>query len=271
MTKSFICLGAQKAGTKWLADMIFQHPDTFQPGVKELHFFDNLKNPSLVANDSTFIKLSNYRRRLLRNRLKKSKINFETAIAEKIINTGTFHISDYMRIIHYDFEAGRMGVDITPAYGAMPLINIQFMHNAMRSTKFIYIIRDPLERSISGFRHSTGRALRKGYKLNEQLIIDQAVYKSKYSVHVNNYDKVFKDSNNLLYLSFKDLKNQPLKFLQKVENFLGLAPFKNYNAFDQPSHETQKLPVDSSTLDKFKRELDNEYEFLKNRFGPDFL
>jgi len=37
---TFLVLGAQKAGTTWLAHMTTQHPEIGTPGEKELHFFD---------------------------------------------------------------------------------------------------------------------------------------------------------------------------------------------------------------------------------------
>ncbi|MEL6239626.1 MAG: sulfotransferase domain-containing protein, partial [Pseudomonadota bacterium] len=36
---NFLVIGAQKAGTTWLYEMLRQHPDVFTPATKELHFF----------------------------------------------------------------------------------------------------------------------------------------------------------------------------------------------------------------------------------------
>ena len=36
----FLCIGAQKAGTSWLAAALRAHPDVFVPDQKELHYFD---------------------------------------------------------------------------------------------------------------------------------------------------------------------------------------------------------------------------------------
>ena len=40
MGPDFICLGAQKAGTAWLSQCLQAHPNLWNPGIKELHFFD---------------------------------------------------------------------------------------------------------------------------------------------------------------------------------------------------------------------------------------
>ena len=36
----FLIIGAQKAGTTWMHEMLGEHPDVFMPTPKELHFFD---------------------------------------------------------------------------------------------------------------------------------------------------------------------------------------------------------------------------------------
>ena len=39
----FICVGAQKAGTRWLYDQLAFHPAFWMPPVKELHYFDGAR------------------------------------------------------------------------------------------------------------------------------------------------------------------------------------------------------------------------------------
>jgi hypothetical protein len=36
----FLCIGAQKAGTRWLYDQVAAHPGAWLPPIKELHFFN---------------------------------------------------------------------------------------------------------------------------------------------------------------------------------------------------------------------------------------
>ena len=40
MKLDFVCIGAQKAGTTTLHDVLKEHPDIYLPPRKEAHFFD---------------------------------------------------------------------------------------------------------------------------------------------------------------------------------------------------------------------------------------
>lgn len=40
--KFFVCIGAQKSGTTWLAKVLADHPELFLTPVKEIHYFDHV-------------------------------------------------------------------------------------------------------------------------------------------------------------------------------------------------------------------------------------
>lgn len=44
MKPNFLIIGAEKAGTTWLYDRLRRHPDIFMPGVKEIHYFNELNS-----------------------------------------------------------------------------------------------------------------------------------------------------------------------------------------------------------------------------------
>ena len=66
----FICIGAQKAGTAWLSQCLQAHPDLWNPGIKELHFFDKASstddktNPLSVALTKRHLKKLSKKRNL---------------------------------------------------------------------------------------------------------------------------------------------------------------------------------------------------------------
>lgn len=51
MYPDFLVIGAEKAGTTWLYEILRQHPDVFMPDAKELHFF-NKYDSNLIERDN---------------------------------------------------------------------------------------------------------------------------------------------------------------------------------------------------------------------------
>lgn len=47
----FVGVGAQKSGTTWLARMLAAHPDIFVTPVKEIHYFDHIRNLTEQLSD----------------------------------------------------------------------------------------------------------------------------------------------------------------------------------------------------------------------------
>jgi len=53
---TFICVGAGKAGTTWLWEMLRRHPDVYLPDVKEIHYFND------IAYEGSDVRNPNHRR-----------------------------------------------------------------------------------------------------------------------------------------------------------------------------------------------------------------
>lgn len=119
---NFLIIGAQKAGTTWLAQILRQHPDVFVPQ-SEVHFF-NLK-----ANFSRG--LGWYER------------HFENAKPGQIVGEKT---PNYLWIASEaeNRKAGRK----------QHRANIhQSIHQYLPDAKLIVVVRDPIKRSLSAINH----------------------------------------------------------------------------------------------------------------------
>ena len=53
---SFICVGAGKAGTTWLWEMLRLHPGIYLPDVKEIHYFND------IAYEASDVRNPNFRK-----------------------------------------------------------------------------------------------------------------------------------------------------------------------------------------------------------------
>jgi hypothetical protein len=54
MLPNFLIIGAQKAGTTWLAKCLGEHPDVFIPEIKEIYYFDRYYDKGLAWYEAYF-------------------------------------------------------------------------------------------------------------------------------------------------------------------------------------------------------------------------
>jgi len=54
MLPNFLIIGAQKAGTTWLAKCLSEHPDVFIPEIKEIYYFDRYYDKGLAWYEAYF-------------------------------------------------------------------------------------------------------------------------------------------------------------------------------------------------------------------------
>lgn len=163
-------IGAARAGTTWLAQALRAHPQAALPAVKELHYFDALENGSaMLAMDQ-----------LIRQR---SKVRDELSEAVKVgpqrlLRTRVAEIDRWMGLIGSQreddaryaelltaraSEGTRLVADITPAYAT--LSEASFARMAALNggdTKFLMLLRDPVERLWSNIRLTLARRAARG-------------------------------------------------------------------------------------------------------------
>lgn len=110
--------------------------------------------------------------------------------------------------------------------------------------KFIYIIRNPLERICSHYNHILampgGNNLLKSMGKN---VNNYMINTSRYGMQISEFYTKF-DSKNILLLDFDELKNDPFNLITKVCNFLGVDPEYKFQELNiKHNHHTQKKNI----------------------------
>lgn len=187
MLPNFLIIGAEKAGTTWLYDVLSRHPDIFLPETKELSYFNRL--------DSN-LKISNYYERLKRS-----------------------WYEDFFVHCRGQTAAG----DISPMYlcdDAAPARIAETLPEA----RLIAILRDPVERAASHYWMAHNKQHIAG-SFSEIIASrhDAVVKRGLYGEQLERYFDLFPRSR-LLVLIFEEVMNDREEAIAGICRFLDIDP-----------------------------------------------
>lgn len=236
MKKRFILLaGANKSGTSSVFEYLAAHPDCVASRMKETRFFlsqdYDVRSHSVIPYDG---KMSSYLQFFDNN-----------TVGDKYVEASP----DYL---YSSGTAQRIA---------------KFFQD--HSIQLIFILREPVSRFISYYHFSKQignieidmtfseyiqRNLSEEYLTNSY----QALKTGNYANYLREYYNLFPE-NNIHIFFFEDLKNDPLSFMEKVSNSLGLSKsfYENYEF--RHVNKTQKVKNQS---------LNNIYFKLKKAILP---
>ncbi len=183
----FLCVGAEKSGTTWIAEMLRRHPQIFIPSQKELHYF----NRKFVEDPS----LDNY--------------HFDKPVE--------WYLSFFR-----DAKPVQIKGEICPSYlwDEFAPTRIYEFNNKL---KIFMILRDPVERTLSGYRFFVQKGIIPGKNLQQDLLryAPLTLHRSTYFKQVERFVRLFPREQIRVYF-FDDLRKDPANFLKNVESFLGV-------------------------------------------------
>ena len=152
-----IGIGAQKAGTSWVAQYFAKHPQVYMAPLKELHYFD----ARFAPQQSTRFELD------LIRRLSAVASEVRTAADLKRRRSPLSDLTDRVSMIFHDqmyrefFERRirneRVFCEITPAYSILGADAYQSMARAHDRVRFVFIMRDPVDRLWSALKFDSIR------------------------------------------------------------------------------------------------------------------
>lgn len=267
---SFLCIGAQKAGTSWLYAQLSAHPGIWMPPVKELHFFDHVYIEQNRRWTTSHIQhgvqgplkwhMNNA------NPIDWSYVRYLADMADNALFTESWYRRCFDRPVALDKVCG----DITPEYSCLPEEGIAYLKALLPSVRIIYIIRDPVSRATSQLRMGIER---RGIAPDENNLLAMCDEwdidnRGDYRTYIPRWRKLFED-RDLLFLPYGDIKTNPGAFIQIVEKFLNVAPCEKYN-LDARIHATMKIEIPPAVTEKLEQKFASQRAFLLQEFGEDF-
>jgi len=276
-------MGATKAGTSWLYRYLHDHPDCAMPAVKEAHYWDTFNADDLEKQ------LVFYRVRLREMRDAKvdaadagrgwqvenldRRINQMKALVDTLEGDRTDDAAYFDWLLTGRSDARLVG-DLTPNYATLSDDAIARMRDAQPASKFIFLIRDPLDRLWSHIRMQARRQRQahEVYEKKSNNILFRMLNRGQ-ETHIlerGDYPKIIRKLRRLipegrLLIEFTEDLFTP-QGLARVCEFLGIRAAKS--DVQQPVHEGPEVVM----LDKLRPRalglLNEHYEWVARNIGP---
>lgn len=270
----FLCVGAQKGGTRWLYDQLSVHPDFWMPPIKELHYFDWARS---APGEKQLLRakrnLKNHRKAVRRlTKRKEVKKNEGTPLSE--IDAG--FLEKYIAAIEGPMDlpsyaglfAGRgkrITGDITPGYSSLNEAQIDGLLAAFPSLKIVFLAREPVERLWSQYCMDirTGKveatadptdvlAFAKRRYVENRSFPSQIVGRWRARYPASQFGLFF----------FDDLKNDAAELRRRILTFLGADPdfesphvASDYNRKGKLAKIEMSPEIRAALIDYFANEL----------------
>ena len=222
----FVCIGAQKSGTTWLARMLACHPDLFVTPVKEIHYFDH------VAGITE--QLNNHKRR---SRYRKYHQRMWTQWARFGEHRGHWPwYRDYMaspiddawyRSLFRHRGRATFAGEVTPEYAILGRNGLEHIHKLAPDARVLFIMRNPVERMWSQVLHQCrSRGLDANRQSTEAIVAMLAEPRfgelGDYAATLDDMAAVFKPEQTLA-LFYEEMHADRLAALKQVCAFIGVG------------------------------------------------
>ncbi len=157
------CLGANKAGTSWLYRFLAGHPQCRMPVVKELHYFDARAFGRKGTERLRIARLLDRSRADLGAATGRQALVLRARVAElgewqAVLADDRAGDDAYRAFLMHCGQGAKLIGDVTPAYALLPEAVLARMQALAGRVRFLYILRDPLDRLWSNIRMNAARA-----------------------------------------------------------------------------------------------------------------
>ncbi|GAB4534199.1 MAG: sulfotransferase [Pleurocapsa sp.] len=206
-------IGAMKCGTTSLFNYLAQHPEISACTVKEPDYFSS-------KNDVNWSKGWEW----------------------------------YKGLWNWDNNIHQVALEASVNYTKIPLLPnaAERIAQLKKDCKFIYILRNPIERIESHYIHGQTKNWTVNKQPLEQTVHSHLIEVSKYAKQIDEYSKRF-PPEKILILSIEDLKSDTANTLAKVCKFLEIDSSYNFQGIDLVHNANQERFYDSKILYYLKK------------------
>lgn len=279
----FIGVGAPRAGTTWLYEVLRSHPKIWMPPIKELHYFDSI-DPNLSFKRYTqkqsyrikefgLYRASHYLA-YLANKITFHKAYDSNAIKVDYMWDKTFFgpgedLSWYSTLFQQAKLSGLVAGEFTPDYALVNPDTAKLMSEANPNGKVLLMLRNPVGRTWSNAVFYATRKLKRDVsdisdnEWVEYCFRKQCLERSDYLRMFNTLNGVF-NREQIFVGYFDDVIKQPNKLVDDVCSFLNVDTFT-------PSESVLGKDVNSAAKKHKCKMPESVGELLLNHFKNDLV
>ena len=259
-------LGAQKAGSTWMARYLGTHPDVYVPRLKELHYFDAVYMRRLSEHvPNRMIRLAKEVSDLIDEggRISRKKLERLQAVIDRLQMTADrkYH---YLKFFEDRVTDEKVFCDITPAYAILDVDGYEAILRTHPDVRFVFIMRDPVERFWSAVRMGVRKidGFQPYARFLEMLESEENVRRTDYKRTILELEKVV-SPDRIKYFFFENLFTAEAAL--QLTDFIGV---KSWPAtFDKVVNPGEKMPMDPKHFEAALQKFRHVYEFVFERFG----
>ncbi len=209
----FLCIGAQRAGTTWLHLALAALPGVWLPPVKELHYFDHAQAPEHWMG---------FRARQAVDLLLRARDPARQAWALDYAFGGPPTEGWYSRCFD-DAPPDALLGEVTPAYATLDAAGIGQVLALLPDVKVLLLLRDPVQRSLSGALHALRQAGQAVTAESLAAAVDEPGNRARsdYRAVIERWSAAL-PPDRLGIFFHDDLLADPAETLARIAGFLGL-------------------------------------------------
>jgi hypothetical protein len=272
--KFFVGIGAQKAGTSWLGQYFSHHPEVGFSPLKELHYFDSVYRRDLV-NDR-FDKLMLNKLRQLTLEIADDFADYGRIQLLRCISLRLEMFHDSQRYKDYfNFITNRSHKafgEITPSYSLLNEDGFKAIRNLYPDARFIFILRDPVERYWSQIRFHESLVGKENFSAQDQVL---AMLSNPWFSLRTDYERTLKvlyrvvPPEDVCIIFFEKLMDHHLhrNELAKITSFLEISPIEGDLSVKINAGATLELDVESRQ--SIASHFAHVYDYIAEHFASE--
>lgn len=265
-TTLVIGLGAQKAGTTWLYDYFISHPQFFASPIKEINFFTSYLNhedyphvrEGFLARYYEHVK--SYSSRPLKTYTEKLR-----NLSDRVLMD--FYPNNYLKFFSNRINNEKCFGEISPSYADLSSEAFRYMRSIYPSVKFIFIMRDPVDRFISHIKFDKKLGLGDIDSIKQKAIMTKSIHlrRSQYDLTIKKIENIVPPCD-IKYLFYEEMFN--------VESITNLCDFLQidyhdaaFSRFSNKNQITDKNILSERERLEIKKLLATTYDFCTEKFS----